>query len=423
MAGVPQWIWTLGVGVILAGASFFFALAEASLFGLSRWQLHLIREQSPRHSRALQSLLDKPRDLLGSIVLGNTFSNAGLIGVTLWTAFSLGWPLQFKVIAILGLFAVTLVGCEVIPKTMGIRAPEQWSLRIVRPMTLVHRMLGPAQRGAQNFNALLIRLVARQSSTPQAILSDDEYRELVEIAYQEGTIAKSEKEIIHEIIALDRHTAGDVMKPRAQMACISDELSKEDMIAAARKYRHRRLPIYDEDADTIVGVLNTRALLLNPEGDIEDAIEFPSFVPESMNLVQLLRSLQRQQRGIAIVLDEYGGTAGLVTVEDILEEMIGELREEGEEQGFVIERLAPGKWRVNGTMRLEDFCREYPQLGEVPEVDTMAGLLISRLGVVPNVGASVVFRGLKLEASAGDQRRVRELLVQVVPKKGGNKNV
>ena len=118
------------------------------------------------------------------------------------------------------------------------------------------------------------------------------------------------------------------MKPRTQMACISDDLSIEEWIAAAKRFKHRRLPIYDENVDTIVGVLNTRAFLLDPEADLALAIEFPSFVPESANLLQLLKSLQRQQRGLAIVLDEFGGTAGIVTLEDILEEVLGELRSE-----------------------------------------------------------------------------------------------
>ena len=144
------------------------------------------------------------------------------------------------------------------------------------------------------------------------------------MAYQQGTLAQSEKEIILQIISLDRRTAREVMKPRSQMAAISDDLSIEEMIAAARKYKHRRLPIYDETPDTIVGILNTRALLLDPQIDLADAIEFPSFVPETMNLLQLLKSLQRQQRGLAIVLDEFGGTAGVVTMEDILEELIGQ---------------------------------------------------------------------------------------------------
>src|SRR5207344_1635511 len=126
----------------------------------------------------------------------------------------------------------------------------------------------------------------------------------------------------------DRRTVKEVMKPRSQMAAIPDDLSIEEMLEAARKYKHRRLPMYDETPDTIVGILDTRALLLDPQIDLADAIEFPSFVPGTMNLLQLLKSFQRQQRGVAIVADEFGGTAGLVTTEDILGELIGKILSE-----------------------------------------------------------------------------------------------
>ncbi|HZV36088.1 MAG TPA: transporter associated domain-containing protein, partial [Verrucomicrobiae bacterium] len=253
-----------------------------------------------------------------------------------------------------------------------------------------------------------------RSVKPQVVMTDEEYQELLELAYQQGTLASSEKEIILQIIGLDRQTAKDVMKPRAQMAAIPDDLPVEEMIEAARKFKHSRLPLYDETLDTIVGVLNARALLWNPDMDLADAIEFPSFVPESMNLLQLLKSLQRQQRGLAIVLDEFGGTAGIVTMQDILEQMVGEIRSEGEPEGFVMEKLGPGRWRVNGTMRLEDFRREYPTLGEVPEVDTMGGLLVSLYETIPAAGQSATFRGLKLTAISADERRVRELLVETL---------
>jgi len=198
------------------------------------------------------------------------------------------------------------------------------------------------------------------------------------------------------------------------MAAIPDDLSIEEMIAAARKYKHRRLPIYDETPDNIVGILNTRALLLDPQIDLADAIELPSFVPQSMNLLQLLKSLQRQRRGLAIVMDEFGGTAGIVTMEDILEEMIGKIRGELEPEGFVMDKLGPGRWRVSGALRVDDFRREYPALGEPPEVETMGGLLMSLLDVVPGPGDSAIYRGLKLTAQATDERRVRELLVEAV---------
>ena len=177
-------------------------------------------------------------------------------------------------------------------------------------------------------------------------------------------------------------------------------LSVKEMLAAARQHKHRRLPMYDETPDTIVGILNTRALLLDPQIDLADAIEFPSFVPETMNLLQLFKSLQRQQRGLAIVLDEFGGTAGIVTMEDILESLIGKIRSEEESESVVMEKLGPDRWRVAGTLRLDDFRREYPPLGDVPEVETMGGLLMDLLEVVPNPGDSATFRGLKLTAQA-----------------------
>jgi len=166
-----------------------------------------------------------------------------------------------------------------------------------------------------------------------------------------------------------------------------------------------------------VGVLKTRPLLLDPNLDLAEAIELPSFVPASMNLLQLLKSLQRQQRGLAIVMDEFGGTAGLVTTEDILAEVVGEFRGEGEPQGFVMEKLGQGRWRVNGTMLLDDFRREYPDLGEVPDVDTVGGLLVAQMEVVPAMGQSVVFAGLRWTAQNADERRVREVLVEVVKRK------
>src|SRR6185369_11157503 len=234
----------------------------------------------------------------------------------------------------------------------------------------------------------------------------------------QGTLAKSEKEIILQIISLDRYTAKDVMQPLSRMAAISDDLSIEEMLAAARKHKHRRLPVYDQTPDAIVGLLNTQALLLDPHRDLDEVIEFPSFVPESMNLLQLLQSLQRQRRGLAVVLDEFGGTAGLVTMADILEAMIGKFHREEKEESFVMEKLGEGRWRVSGTMRLDDFRREYPDLGTVPEVETIGGLMLSQLEVVPAQGQSTSFRGLRLTAKVADERRVREILVEVARKRG-----
>jgi CBS domain containing-hemolysin-like protein len=399
------------VVLIFAGASFFFALAETALFSLSKWQARRLAEREPRAGAIVTRLLAQPEDLLATMVLGNTFASAAMLAVALWMAIHGHWPLA---LTIAGLLLLILIGCEVWPKTLAVRRPEQWSLRVVRPLSWVMSVSLPLCRVAQKLNEAILKAVVPRTLPPPSALTDADYRELLEMAFQQGALAQSEKEIILQIIRLDRRTAREVMKPRSQMAAISDDLSLEEMIAAARQYKYRRLPIYDGTTDTIVGILNTRALLMDPQVDLADAIEFPSFVPEAMNLLQLLKSLQRQQRGLAIVLDEFGGTAGIVTMEDILGELIGGIRGEVAAEGFVMEKLSPSRWRAAGTLRLDDFRREYPALGDVPEVETMGGLLTSLLDVVPGPGESAMFRGLKLTAHVADERRVRELLVEAL---------
>jgi len=397
--------------LIFAGASFFFALAETALLSLSKWQARQLVERHPHAGPAVARLLEQPQDLLAALVLGNTFANAAVLAVALRKVFSGAWPLVTTVALLL---ALVLIGCEVFPKMLAVRQPERWALWVSQPLLWFVKVTTQLCRVAQKLNEGILKLAAPRFLVPPAALTDAEYQELLEMAYQQGTLAEAEKEVILQIISLDQRTAREVMRPRAAMACISDDVPPEEMLAAARRFKHRRLPIYDESADTIVGILNARTLLLNPQMDLADAIEFPSFVPETMNLLQLFQSLQKQQRGLAIVLDEFGGTAGLVTMEDILGELVGQIRAEVRPEGFVMEKLSPGRWRVNGTMRLDDFRREFPALGQVPEAETMGGLLTHLMGVVPETGQSATFRGLKLTAQAADERRVRELLVQQV---------
>src|SRR5262245_38299312 len=379
-------VWWVVPGVLVfAGASFFFALAESALFALGQGRRRQLGEQPS--GRTVLRLLEAPSELLATIVLGNTVANSAIVGLALWPVLRGQWPVWPTLVAV-ALFI--LIGCEVLPKTLAVRTPEDWARRVARPMWVVRETTGWLQRLFQRLNGILLRLVMRGPLRPVTTSPEEEYRELVELAFQQGTLARSEKEIILQIIRLDLKTAKDVMKSRSQMAAISDDLTVEEMVAAARSFQHRWLPIYDETPDTIVGVLNTRALLLNPDQDLAEAIEFPSFVPESMNLLQLLRSLQRQRRGMAMVVDAFGGTAGLVTVEDILQEVVGKIRRP-QEQGFIVQTLGAGRWRVSGTMRVDDFRREYPELGEVAEVDTMGGLVVSLMEVVPAPGDHVVF--------------------------------
>jgi putative hemolysin len=410
---LTEWL-VVGGMLVFAGASFFFALAESSLFALGKWQASQLAEEFPKRGAPVAQLLQEPSELLAIIVLGNTMANGMIVALGLVRALAGAWPLNLTILLLL---ALVLIVCEVWPKTLAGREPKRWAMRVARPMLGLRRLARPLHRLVEWINTLLLQSMLSRALRPVAERVDEEYRELLDLAFQQGALAQSEKEIIAEIISLDKKTAGQVMTPISRTNCIADDLSIEEMIEAAQRFQHRRLPIYDGSTETIAGVLDAKKLLLDPQIDLADAIELPSFVPESMNLLQLMKALQRQQRGLAIVLNEFGGTAGVVTMQDILEEMVGRFPGEREAQGFVMEKLGPGRWRLNGTMRLDDFRREYPDLGEAPGVDTIGGLMLAQLEVVPAPGESVLFRGLRLTAQGAEERRVREVLVEEVRKK------
>ncbi len=293
-----------------------------------------------------------------------------------------------------------------------------WALRVARPLRGFRGLSKPVRWVGQRVSEFLVARLLPRFLRPVTSAADEDYAELVELACKQGALGRGQKDMILQILALDRRTAKDVMRPRAQMDALPDDLPLEEMVAAARRLRHQRLPLYDGSLDSIAGILNARNLLLDPNADFSEVVEAPAFVPESINLLQLFKRLQRSRRGVAIVVDEYGSTAGLVTIEDILGSMVGHIRGEGEPEGFILEKVGEGRWRVNGTMRLEDFRREFPELRDLPEVDTVGGLVVALAECVPAPGQSVVHGGLRWTATVADERRVREVLVERVAKGG-----
>ena len=405
------WTWVIPLLLLLVAASFFFAAAETALFALGPWRARRLAEQRPGAGPVVAELLAKPDDLLASLVLGNTVANFLLVALAILSLTGENWQRFLGAIALLG---VLLFACEVTPKALAIRSPETWALRVSRPLRFFVRITHPLLAFAQGLVARVLNPVLRHTPAAPQGLSGEEYADLVDLAQQQGALNATEKEIIHRVLALNQRTAGDAMRPRARMTVLPDDLEVEALVRAARESRHHRIPLYDETPDNIVAVLNTRTLLLSPDAGLDEALEFPSFVPETMNLMTLFQALQRQQRGMAIVLDEFGGAAGLVTVEDILETVVGPIRGEGEAEGFVMERLAPGRWRVNGAMRLDDFAREFPALGDDDDVDTLGGLVVKLAAVVPAAGDVFTHRGVRFTVKVADERRVRELMVEAV---------
>ena len=273
--------------LLFAGAGFYFALAETALLALGKWRLRLIMERSPVSGVLIRKLLANPHDMLATITLGNTLAHGALIATAWVIGFRAGDWERGMALALLAI--VLLLFCEVVPKTLAVRRPELWAPWIARPILWIMWLSTPIRHVVQWANGILLKLTPRMVA-PLPPLTDEEYQELLEMACQQGTLALTEKEIILNIMHLDQRTVGELMLPRSQMACISDDLTVEEMMTAIRKHRHHRLPIYHETPDMIVGVLNTQQLVVNQNVDLVEVIEFPSFVPEEMNLLDLLKN-------------------------------------------------------------------------------------------------------------------------------------
>lgn len=404
-------LWVIcAVGILfLGGVSFFFSLAETALGALPRWEIRRLAETYPRRGPLVRRLTAQPEELLATTALGNTFAVGAILLLTLVLAADTP---GVRWLAVLGTSVGVLALCEVVPKALAVRAPARWALRVAHPLAAVQGVLGPLRRGVSRLAAVAQRRIAGRLPRRASVRPDEELGELLEMAAQQGALLREEKDMIQAIVSLDRRHARDVMRPRATMDALGDDLSVEEMRAAARRLRRRRLPIYDESPDTLVGILNTHRLLLDPEADLADAMDFPSFVPESMNLLKLFLSLQRQRRGLVVVLDEFGVPSGVVRFEDIIGEMLPFANKRIAGTQEFCEALGPGRWRVSGSTRVSEFRRHWPALGDVPGVKTMGGLLCVQLDVVPSAGQSASFSGLRLTAQFVDPRRVRELLVE-----------
>lgn len=401
--------WAVPLLLLFAVGSFFCALAEAALFSLGLWRARRLVNTDPIRGARVLRLLERSQDVLGTLVLGNAFANGMLITLGILSAMEGGWP---WISAGLTLLAAVLLVCEVAPKALGVRQPEVWSLRVSRLLEMLVAVTSPFRKLGQALVDAVLHRVIPDSIKPIAPMSDEEYADLIELAHQQGTLETAEKETLLAILSLDEKTARDVMRPRSQLVMLPDNLEPHEMAEAARRVGHHRVPLYDETPDNVVGLLNSRTLLLNPGCDLFEAVEFPSFVPESINLLKLFGSLQRQHRGVAIVLDEFGGVSGLVTVRDILAFVVGEFRAAPSDAAFQLVPLRPGAWRAGGAMRLDNLRRHHPALGDVEDVDTLSGLIIKLCEVVPEVGAVVHFHGLKFTVTEANERRVREALVE-----------
>jgi putative hemolysin len=426
------------VVAVLILTSSFFAASEIALITVKRHRLTQLAEEGNSGARIAKRLTEDTSRFLATITIGLTFlgflaSGVGAISLSGQVANLLRQvpfisgaadEIGFVLVTLLIALASIIIG-ELVPKTLALSYPERLALLVARPISWIEKLLAPVVWAVSRISGVLVSALGGTTKPQAGYLSTEELKMLVESGTVQGDIEEGEKEMIHGVIELAETKVHEVMVPRIGIRAVEvDEPIDEvvDMIVAAG---HSRVPIYQESLDNIVGILYVKDLLpylkRNRTGsngiEIRTLVRPAVYVPETKAVGDLLNEMQVQKVHIAIVVDEYGGTAGLITMEDVVEEIVGEIQDEYDTEETLVEPIPSDDaiaFRLAGTVSMDDLrdLFDMPDDDEPDEeaYDTVGGFIVHRVGRIPLPGAEVQFRDVTLRVEAADPRRVAKVL-------------
>jgi putative hemolysin len=420
----------VGIIVVLILINGLFSAAEIALVTIRRSRLQQLIDEGNAGARRVQRLTSQPGRFLAVIQLGITFvgflaaafAGASIVGtVELWLA---GVPIVGEQAALVALLAVTLVITlftivfgELVPKSLALAHAERFALTAVRPVEFLGRLLAPLVWMLTATTSAITRLFG-VTEAQQDRLTAEELMILVERGGEQGVIEAEEQQMIGAVLELGEQRVHEVMVPRIDIKAVPATAPLDEFVETIVREGHSRIPVYEESIDNVIGILYAKDLLpylaRGESPQITTILRTPLFVPESISVDDLLHNFQRRKVHIAIVLDEYGGTAGLVTIEDLIEEIVGEIQDEYDVEEPMIVSLSDDEARVDGRASVDDLADHFDvQLdgADAEQYDTVGGLVYHEIGGVPNVGDTVEVDGLTLTVETTDGRRVGKVLV------------
>ncbi len=435
----PLWRQLL-LQAVLIFLNAFFASAEIAVLSLNENKVRRYAQEGDKKYSSILKVVERPTVFLSTIQIGITL--AGFLGsafaadnfagrITNWFINDLNFTAVPRetlntiavVLITLILSFFTLVLGELVPKRIAMKRPEKVAKRcigLIRGIAFVMRPITWFLTMATNG---MLRLFGVNPNDAEKELSEDEIRLMVDIGEEEGAIETGEKEMIENIFEFNNMTAEDVMIHRTDMEVVWLEDTNEQIMQMIRETGRSRFPVCNEDADDIVGILNVRDYLLNLGAErqkpIQEILRPAYFVPESVRTDVLFRNMQAKKMHMAIVVDEYGGTSGLVTLEDLLERIVGNIYDEFDPtEERAVSALGDNLWRIAGSAQLEEIADElHIKIPESEEYDTLAGLIMDRMESVPEDGSKPVVetQGLHIEVEEIKDRRIEWAKVSVLP--------
>ncbi len=422
----------LGIIAVLVLLNGVFAATEIALVTIRRSRLQQLIDEGNRGARRVQRLKENPGRFLAVIQIGinflgflaSAFAAVSLVGgLETWLA-GFG-PLQdvaggIALIVVTGLLTIfTIIFGELVPKQIGLAHAERVAITTSRLLDALGTLFAPLVVFLTWTTRNISRLFGADVAAEERI-SSEELRLIIEQGGEQGILEAEEEQMIHAVIELGDQRVHEVMVPRIAMVTLAATASFEEAIETVVAEGHSRIPVYELTVDEIVGIFYAKDLLPflkagAPERPpLRSLLRTPVFVPESMTVDDLLHELQRRKVHLAVVLDEYGGTAGLVTIEDLLEEIVGEIQDEYDVEEPLIVKLGDDRARVDGRTNVDDLSELFETkvaLDDEDEYDTVGGLIYHRIGGVPKPGDQVAVDGLMLTVETTSGRRVGKVLV------------
>ncbi|MBI3626013.1 MAG: HlyC/CorC family transporter [Candidatus Rokubacteria bacterium] len=405
----------LGVSALLNGA-------EAAYFSLGRLRLRRLAD-APEVADTLTPLLTRPHDLLVTLLVGITLIDIGGSALAAFVAEQLVGRRWGLAVAIGAMLFLTTVFSEVLPMTLALENPRRFAGWVSRPVAWLSVLLAPVRGLFAALTSLTLRALGGERKEP--LLTTEELRTLVDVGAREGIVDRDEREMIHKALELEDILIRAVMVPRPDMFCLELSTPPQQILESLRENLLSRVPVYAGNIDQIVGILYTKELLpyvrgLPPDFDLRAHLHPPYFVPESKRIHALLKELQAKKLHMAIVVDEYGSTSGLVTLEDILEELVGEIADEFDEVERLIQVVDPRTFRVSGKLPIDELNAATGLALSSDAYDTVGGWVLDLFGRIPHRGERTETPEAMVTVERVERTRVVEVLVTLrtpAPKK------
>lgn len=411
-----SYTWQIVLLIVLLGMSAFFSMSETALMALSKIRIRHMVDEGVKGAKLVAKLTEDPNRLLGAILIGNNIVNIGASAIATSVAIKAFGEGAVGIVTIVMTILVLIFG-EITPKSFAKQKSEQVSLMVSKPISILVKVFKPLVFMFTAVSSILIKVLGLDPKASEPFITEEELRTMVGVSEEEGVLEGVEKEMIFNVFDFVDAQVKDVMVQRVDVVAIDVNSNYEEILDVIKKEQFSRIPVYDQTIDDIVGVLYVKDLIMAGESKenfkVIDYIREPYYTFEFKKIKELFNEMKKTRNHLAVVLDEYGGTVGIATIEDLIEEVFGDIEDEYDDENNEIEVVKEDEYIVDGSARLDDLSDLIGVNMESEEFDSVGGLMIGELGRFPELGEEVMLHNIRFVAEDIDTNRNRIKRVRI----------